>query len=106
MPSDTDEEPVYPDLDFERLKSASLGLAVILAETARSSTGQTVVGRAQIESLYDAISDAMLGYAWLRDEVIGEERGDSLLAQLEAGFPDDERQALATLLFEPGVKAD
>lgn len=60
----------------------------------------------QIEGIYEAISDAMLGYAWLRDEVVGAERGNSLLAELEKGLPPDEVMMLAQLLEAPAFKAD
>ena len=100
------EETVDPDADFERLKTASLSLAVILAEAAQSPNKQTVVGLRQIEGIYDAISEAMLGFAWLRDEVVGAERGNSLLAQLESGLPDDEKAMLAQLFQTPALKAD
>ena len=99
-------ETVDPDADFERLKAASLSLAVILAEATQSPSKQTSVGLCQIEGIYDAISEAMLGFAWLRDEVIGTERGNSLLAQLEAGLPDDEKAILAQLFQTPALKAD
>lgn len=100
------EESVDPDVDFERLKTACLGLAVILAEARLSPTKQTTVGHKQIECIYDAVSEAMLGYAWLRDEVIGAERGNSLLAELEAGLPEDEKAMLAQLFGKPALKAD
>lgn len=106
MTSAENDDPVDPDVDFEKLRSASLALAVILAEAARSPDKQAVVGQAQIESIYDAISDGMLGYAWLRDEVIGAERGNSLLAELEAGLSDDDQRLLTRMFSTPGLRAD
>ena len=100
------EDTVDPDIDFERLKAASLSLAVILAEAARSPTKQTVVGFSQVEGIYNAISEAMLGFAWLRDEVVGVERGDSLMAQLEQGLQEDEKKMLMQLFKTPALKAD
>lgn len=100
------DDPVDPDVDFEKLKSASLALAVILAEAASSPDKQAVVGLAQIEGIYDAISDGMLGYAWLRDEVIGAARGSSLLADLEAGLSDDDQRLLTRMFSTPGLRAD
>lgn len=100
------DDSVDPDADFERLKSASLGLAVILAEAAGSPTRQALVGLSQIEAIYNAISDAMLGYAWLRDEVIGSERGNSLFAELEAGLSDDDQRHLRQMFTIPALRAD
>jgi hypothetical protein len=101
-----DEEFVDPDIDFDRLKAASLSLAIILAEAAQSPTKQTVVGCSQIQGVYDAVSEAMLGYAWLRDELIGAERGNSLLAQLAQGLSENEKAMLTHLLVMPAFKAD
>lgn len=106
MEQDAAGETVDPDVDFERLKAASLGLAVILAEAARSATKQTLVGFSQIEGIYEALSDGMLGYAWLRDELVGAERGNSLMAELEAGLPEDEKRMLSQLFDAPALKAD
>ena len=100
------DEPVDPDVDFERLKAASLSLAVILVEAAQSPNGQAVVGFSQIKGIHEALSDAMLGYAWLRDEVVGAERGDSLMAQLEEGLSQDDEKMLTHLFTAPALKAD
>ncbi|MGI4817950.1 MAG: hypothetical protein ACRYFE_05465 [Janthinobacterium lividum] len=106
MSEDLVHDPVDPDVDFERLKDATLGLAVIMVEAKTSPTQQTLVGLKQIQDIYDALSDGMLGYAWLRDEVVGADRGDSLLAKLEAGLADDEEAILKQLFGSPALNAD
>lgn len=106
MEQNTAEEPIDPDVDFERLKAASLSLAVIMTEAAQSPTKQTIVGLSQIQGIYEALSDVMLGYAWLRDEVVGSERGDSLMAQLEEGLSQNDRMMMDHLFKAQALKAD
>jgi hypothetical protein len=100
------EEAVDPDEDFERLWSATIGLAAIMAEAAHSPTRQAMVGFSQIEGIYIQLSEAMLGYAWLRDEVVGAHRGDSLLERLETGLTEKDKKVLTGLFGTPALKAD